>query len=59
MFPGFKFINLWGNIQGDKLGPQVTVTPEALMVDFDPIGERLSERYGFAATLADADPARP
>lgn len=41
------------NIQGDKLGPHVTVTPEALVVDFDAIREETIERYGFAEKLAD------
>lgn len=36
------------NIQGDKLGQHVTVTPEALVVDFDAIREETIERYGFA-----------
>ena len=36
------------DIQGDKLGPHVTVTPEALVVDFDAIREETIERYGFA-----------
>nr|WP_293834276.1 hypothetical protein [uncultured Arsenicibacter sp.] len=41
------------NIQGDKLGPHVTVTPEALVVDFDTIREETIERYGFAEKPAD------
>lgn len=41
------------NIQGDKLGPHVTVTPEALIVDFDAIREETVERYGFAEKPAD------
>ncbi len=41
------------NIQGDKLGPHVTVTPEALIVDFDAIREGTIERYGFAEKPAD------
>jgi len=41
------------NIQEDKLGPHVMVTPEALVVDFDAIREDTIERYGFAEKPAD------
>ena len=50
---GFKSIDFMENIQGDKLGPHVTVTPEALVVDFDTIREETIERYGFAEKPAD------
>lgn len=42
-----------GNIQGETLGPHVTVTPEALVVDFDAIREETIERYGFAEKPTD------
>jgi len=41
------------NIQQQRLGPHVTVTPEGLVVDFDVIREDTIERYGFAEKPAD------
>lgn len=41
------------NIKADKLGPNVTVTPDALVVDFDAIRQETIERYGFAEKPAD------
>ena len=41
------------NLNVDQLGPHVTVTPEALVVDFDAIREETIERYGFAEKPAD------
>lgn len=41
------------NIKDEKLGPNVTVTPDALVVDFDAIRQETIERYGFAEKPAD------
>ena len=41
------------NIKTEKLGPNVTVTPDALVVDFDAIRQETIERYGFAEKPAD------
>ena len=40
-------------IKTEKLGPNVTVTPDALVVDFDAIRQETIERYGFAEKPAD------
>lgn len=36
------------NVNQERLGPHVIVTPETLVVDFDAIREETIERYGFA-----------
>lgn len=41
------------NNNAEKLGPHVTVTEEALIVDFDQIRQETIERYGFAEKPAD------
>ena len=41
------------HIKTEKLGPNVTVTPDALVVDFDAIRQETIERYGFAEKPAD------
>ena len=41
------------NIKTEKLGPNVTVTPDALVVHFDAIRQETIERYGFAEKPAD------
>jgi len=41
------------NIKTEKFGPNVTVTPDALVVDFDAIRQETIERYGFAEKPAD------
>ncbi len=53
LFLGSNSTGIMENIQGDKLGPHVTVTPEALIVDFDAIRQETIERYGFAEKPAD------
>lgn len=41
------------NREGEKLGPNVTISDGSLVVDFDTIRAETIERYGFADKPAD------